>query len=480
MKTSIQPSAAKLIERDPRIQKILSLEGNSYCADCGNENIKYVGLKFLVILCEKCGEVHKTLGSLLKSLLDKDWNDELIYNMTKNPNAVSREFFEAKKPVWYLTSFTTPESRLIRDYWIKMKYNEQAFIDKGEDESEEKFYISIKLMLEEMNNKKNIEIMKANNWYYLEPTPIAEKEPKQIGPVSKIEIVNKLQGESMDESYYVWHPNLTTWEQIIDVPDFDLENRGFQIVKDDRIFLKDTAPKMVKYLARSLRGYLDVTKAKSVNWKRFWVVLMSDSLNFYKTHDQSKLEMSYQLQDDQNIDIYEIQKEKNKINLAFEVNGFAMTSDNFLEVIEWIHNIKKHSLLKIKFQKQLPLYEDKLNPYRPNILRIEQELVYRLRSGNLFYKFSTSSQPVQKWFELTLDSLQFHDNAKEAARAEFQITKESKCYKSSSGQKPNYFYPFTLESDKNNIHHLGHNREEERQEWIDLIQSIILSKKQST
>lgn len=51
-----------------------------------------------------------------------------------------------------------------------------------------------------------------------------------------------------------------------------------------------------------------------------------------------------------------------------DLKKICFTHENVNEVFEWVHNLRKYSLFKAKFENQLPLYEDHLNPLKPNIL----------------------------------------------------------------------------------------------------------------
>jgi len=124
-----------------------------------------------------------------------------------------------------------------------------------------------------------------------------------------------------------------------------------------------------------LRGYLECRTTSIGLWKKYWAVFTTDYLNLYKSIPEktTKPDISLRLStDDWMIEVKELPKEKAKKCLAFEIfwteTSLSFTSENPLEVIEWVHNFRKYHLFRAKFGGKVPLFEDKLNPYRPNIL----------------------------------------------------------------------------------------------------------------
>ena len=96
-----------------------------------------------------------------------------------NNNANSRQFFEYAKPSWQITPFSF-DSRIVREYWIKEKYINKAFVRRGinielsikflleEGDTEEQVYTTMMNKVEEIEKKKVHEEIMRSNWYYLE------------------------------------------------------------------------------------------------------------------------------------------------------------------------------------------------------------------------------------------------------------------------------------------------------------------------
>ena len=105
------------------------------------------------------------------------------------------------------------------------------------------------------------------------------------------------------------------------------------------------------------------------------------------------------------IEVLEIQKDK-KHQIACEMtirkSIYSFTNENVLEIIEWIHNLRKYTVFRMKFGSRLPIYDDKLNTCRENILDIEKLINNHVKcgyvTGEARFLGSTS-----KWIELTLE-----------------------------------------------------------------------------
>lgn len=46
-----------------------------------------------------------------------------------------------------------------------------------------------------------------------------------VGPLTRHEINKLLNTEEIEESYYVWHPTLPEWQQVVDVEELSMNNR---------------------------------------------------------------------------------------------------------------------------------------------------------------------------------------------------------------------------------------------------------------
>lgn len=71
----------KLNYSDPEIEKIISIEGNSRCIDCGSDDPQWASLKNSVFVCSNCSVIHRSLGneiSEIRSLVSDKWDDKQL------------------------------------------------------------------------------------------------------------------------------------------------------------------------------------------------------------------------------------------------------------------------------------------------------------------------------------------------------------------------------------------------------------------
>mmetsp|Transcript_19739 Transcript_19739/g.16905 ORF Transcript_19739/g.16905 Transcript_19739/m.16905 type:complete len:147 (+) Transcript_19739:1084-1524(+) len=146
-----------------------------------------------------------------------------------------------------------------------------------------------------------------------------------------------------------------------------------------------------------------------------------------------------------------------------------------MEVIEWVHNLKKYMLFRAKFGGRLPIYEDKLNPYRPNILNIQKLITTKMKYGYLL-KEPTGFWEAgfqNRWFELTVEYLAYYETAKDLTpKHQYLITRDWKVYVGTEPSKyssSKHLFHFQVEMNKNTILHLWDTSEESRNEWMLLI-----------
>ena len=79
------------------IEKIMSVEGNNICADCGKENPKWASLTNSVFICLECAGLHRNLGveiSFIRSLDMDSWDSKQLKQISVGGNARFLEFLE--------------------------------------------------------------------------------------------------------------------------------------------------------------------------------------------------------------------------------------------------------------------------------------------------------------------------------------------------------------------------------------------------
>ncbi len=109
------------------------LEVNRFCADCDAENPDWASLNLGILLCITCAGVHRTLGvqiSKVRSLhLDTDcWDRGQLDFMRSVGNVRARQIYEATCPCWFLRPSRDNLSAIVREHWIRAKYERHDFV----------------------------------------------------------------------------------------------------------------------------------------------------------------------------------------------------------------------------------------------------------------------------------------------------------------------------------------------------------------
>lgn len=109
---------------DPEIGKILSIDGNSRCVDCGTTDPQWVSMNNSVFVCLDCAGIHRNLGveiSYIRSLSMDNWDDYQLkqlyiggnnrfisnledYKLSSNNNHISLNADKIKKKYLYVAS----------------------------------------------------------------------------------------------------------------------------------------------------------------------------------------------------------------------------------------------------------------------------------------------------------------------------------------------------------------------------------------
>lgn len=113
--------------------RLPKLPANQFCADCDRENPDWASLNLGILLCIKCAGVHRNLGvhiSKVRSLtLDRDcWDRNQLDFMYAVGNERARQIYEATCPCWYLRPTERNDSSIVRENWIRAKYERREFL----------------------------------------------------------------------------------------------------------------------------------------------------------------------------------------------------------------------------------------------------------------------------------------------------------------------------------------------------------------
>ncbi|KIW72413.1 hypothetical protein PV04_00609 [Phialophora macrospora] len=113
------------------LHQLLSVAGNSQCADCGAKNPAWASWNLGVFLCMRCASLHRKLGthiSKVKSLSMDTWTSEQVDSMKRNGNnAVNKAYNpKNKKPDMPLDA---DEVDSAMERFIRKKYQEKSLAD---------------------------------------------------------------------------------------------------------------------------------------------------------------------------------------------------------------------------------------------------------------------------------------------------------------------------------------------------------------
>lgn len=74
---------------DPEIHKILSIDGNNKCIDCGSDDPQWASMNNAVIVCLNCAGIHRNLGveiSYIRSLVMDNWEEDQLRQLSIGGN----------------------------------------------------------------------------------------------------------------------------------------------------------------------------------------------------------------------------------------------------------------------------------------------------------------------------------------------------------------------------------------------------------
>ena len=107
---------------DPEIEKIVSINGNNKCVDCGSEDPQWASLNNSVFVCLNCAGIHRNLGievSFIRSLVMDSWDDKQLKLLFLGGNYRFMENLEEYGLVKDSTEVTLNPDKIEKKYLYK-------------------------------------------------------------------------------------------------------------------------------------------------------------------------------------------------------------------------------------------------------------------------------------------------------------------------------------------------------------------------
>ncbi|XP_051017094.1 arf-GAP with dual PH domain-containing protein 1 [Acomys russatus] len=116
-------------ERRRALLELLTRPGNARCADCGAPDPDWASYTLGVFICLSCSGIHRNIPqvSKVKSVRLDAWDEAQVEFMASHGNEAARATFESKVPPFYYRP-TFSDCQLLREQWIRAKYERQEFL----------------------------------------------------------------------------------------------------------------------------------------------------------------------------------------------------------------------------------------------------------------------------------------------------------------------------------------------------------------
>ncbi|XP_035869882.1 arf-GAP with dual PH domain-containing protein 1 isoform X1 [Phyllostomus discolor] len=122
-------------ERQRAVLELLQRPGNAHCADCGAPGPDWASYTLGVFICLSCSGIHRNIPqvSKVKSVRLDAWEEAQVEFMAAHGNDAARATYESQVPSFYYRP-TPSDCHLLREQWIRAKYERQEFTDLDRQE----------------------------------------------------------------------------------------------------------------------------------------------------------------------------------------------------------------------------------------------------------------------------------------------------------------------------------------------------------
>ncbi|KAK7939817.1 hypothetical protein WMY93_003143 [Mugilogobius chulae] len=118
-----------------RVKQLLRKPGNDFCADCGAAEPEWASYTLGVFVCQSCSGLHRNIAQIskVKSVLLDPWRPSEVEFMDSVGNDAARAKYEEQVPAFYYRP-THKDCMLLREQWIRAKYERMEFINVEKQE----------------------------------------------------------------------------------------------------------------------------------------------------------------------------------------------------------------------------------------------------------------------------------------------------------------------------------------------------------
>ncbi|KAK2876939.1 hypothetical protein Q8A67_021035 [Cirrhinus molitorella] len=270
--------------------------GNDICADCGAAEPDWVSVTLGVFVCQGCSLIHRSIESLkqVKSVLQDTFEDKEIEFITSMGNEAAKAKYEQQVPPFYYRPSHT-DCRILREQWIRAKYERQEFIHiekqepysagyregflwkRGRDNGQ---FLSRKFILSEREgalkyfNKQDAKEPKATMRI---ETLNATFQPAKIGNPYGLQITYLR--DNSTRNIFVYHEDskeMVDWFTAIRAARFHYQKVAFPGANDE-----DLVPRLTRNFMKE--GYMEKTGPRHTEgFKKRWFTMDDRRLMYFK------------------------------------------------------------------------------------------------------------------------------------------------------------------------------------------------------
>ncbi|CAN9505684.1 unnamed protein product [Ophioblennius macclurei] len=112
-----------------RVLQLLEKPGNDKCADCAAADPEWASYTLGVFVCQACSGFHRNIAQIskVKSLLLDPWSLSELEFMDSVGNNIAKAKYEQIVPAFFYCP-TYKDCSLLRDQWIRAKYERKEFL----------------------------------------------------------------------------------------------------------------------------------------------------------------------------------------------------------------------------------------------------------------------------------------------------------------------------------------------------------------